>query len=201
MIPMATKPNRVIGANICFDCEKACGGCSWSAADPVTGKLLWEPVPGWTAEAVTLKIGGNQGGARYQETYRITACPEFTPSPKRPYKALRNEEGDTCRFCEHCGKPLISRSPLAKYCTTQCHDAARRARRKVIQADISTRKATPFDQAIIRTDAVTGQEVRYPAMVAAAASVDGSRSGVSRACATGRAYRGHYWRKENDDAD
>lgn len=68
-------PKRIVGANICFDCERACGGCSWTEVDPETGKLRWEPVPGWTAEPTVLKIGSNQTGLRYQETYHITACP------------------------------------------------------------------------------------------------------------------------------
>lgn len=36
--------------NICFDCQRACGGCSWSACHTVTGKPLFLPVPGWTAK-------------------------------------------------------------------------------------------------------------------------------------------------------
>ena len=69
------KSNR---ANICIDCKKACGGCSWSACDPKTGKLLFEPVPGWEAEEVTIVLGdyGN-GKKKIDKTYRITACPLF----------------------------------------------------------------------------------------------------------------------------
>lgn len=195
-------PKRIVGANICFDCERACGGCSWTEVDPETGKLRWEPVPGWTAEPTVLKIGSNQTGLRYQETYHITACPLFDRSPKRKSNPLpnTNRDGDP-RYCEHCGKPLISRNPRAKYCTTQCHEAARRARKRAAQQNVATRKATPFDQAIIRTDPKTGEEVRFPAMLVAAASVDGARSSVSRSCTTGSPYRGYYWRKENPDVD
>jgi hypothetical protein len=66
-------------ANICIDCKKACGGCSWSAVDPKTGKIRFEPVPGWTAEAVLLKLGayGSRKYERLTDTYHITACPEF----------------------------------------------------------------------------------------------------------------------------
>ena len=42
-------------ANICFDCENATGGCSWSALDPVTGKPQFKPVPGWTATPAVLQ--------------------------------------------------------------------------------------------------------------------------------------------------
>lgn len=63
--------------NICFDCKKACGGCSWSAVDPITGKVKFEPAPGWTAEKVMLNSGWSNGKACFIETYHITACPLF----------------------------------------------------------------------------------------------------------------------------
>lgn len=61
---------RIIGTNICFDCENACGGCSWAKK--------YEPVPGWTAEKCHLPVN-NFGGVQFVETYHITACPEFIP--------------------------------------------------------------------------------------------------------------------------
>ena len=64
--------------NICFDYKNACGKCSWSAADPDTGKLKYEPVPGWTAEKSFLKVGKEN-----IETYHITACPQFEPDEPR----------------------------------------------------------------------------------------------------------------------
>ena len=72
--PVALQKYNQSGANICFDCEKACGGCSWSAFDPETDKVRFEPVPGWTAEKTLLR-GGHSG--QYFETYHITACPEY----------------------------------------------------------------------------------------------------------------------------
>jgi len=70
--------------NICAGCQKACGGCSWSAADE-NGKLLFKPVPGWTAERVRLAVGYNKKRERiYTESYRITACPEFVPDVRKP---------------------------------------------------------------------------------------------------------------------
>ena len=57
---------RIIGNNICFDCQKACGDCSWSDN--------FEPVPGWTAEKCHY-----HGVGKYKDTYHITACPEFEP--------------------------------------------------------------------------------------------------------------------------
>lgn len=65
--------------NICFQCQKACGGCSWSGINPETGKPRFEPVPGWTATPVVLRVSD-----RFEETYQITACPEFVPDVARP---------------------------------------------------------------------------------------------------------------------
>lgn len=64
--------HRDRGANICFDCDRACGGCSWSEVDLETKRTRFEPVPGWTAKKVLLH--GDQ-------TYHITACPLFKPDP------------------------------------------------------------------------------------------------------------------------
>lgn len=78
--------------NICIDCQKACGGCSWSEADPVTGKLRFEPVPGWTAKKVLLNLGRRSGNGRkvVTETYHITACPEFVPVEERKVRHDRH---------------------------------------------------------------------------------------------------------------
>ena len=65
--------------NICFDCKNACGGCSWSAIDPETEQIRYEPVPGWTAERVVLNLGDYDGKHRRCYTYHITACPQYDP--------------------------------------------------------------------------------------------------------------------------
>lgn len=77
-------------SNICFDCDNACGDCSWSEVDPETGKPRFEPVPGWTAEKVTL----NLGRGRTDETYHITDCPQFRKSGgrKQPKVAMTLEQ-------------------------------------------------------------------------------------------------------------
>jgi hypothetical protein len=77
--------------NICFECKKACGGCSWSAFDPYTGKIKYEPVPGWTAEKVLLNIGGV-----YVETYHIKECPLFEEDEPRnvDYRELTYTESE-----------------------------------------------------------------------------------------------------------
>lgn len=69
-------------ANICMDCKKACGGCSWSRWDEKNKRVAFEPVPGWTAEKVPYKSepgrhSRNRYGVELDYTYKITACPEF----------------------------------------------------------------------------------------------------------------------------
>ena len=66
---------------LCFNCQKACGKCSWSSR--------FEPVPGWTAKKRMLKVGHGREGKRFVETYHITACPEHVPDKPRksePYE-------------------------------------------------------------------------------------------------------------------
>jgi hypothetical protein len=60
--------DRACGANICFKCKNACGGCSWSEIDPNTKHPRFKPVKGWTAKKT--KSGD-------LATYKITACPKF----------------------------------------------------------------------------------------------------------------------------
>lgn len=76
-------PQGVVKSNICITCEKACGGCSWSAVDPRTNKVRFEPVPGWTAKKVLLNLGTKHSKTTFCETYHITACPEYVPAVER----------------------------------------------------------------------------------------------------------------------
>ena len=55
-------------ATICWNCQKACGDCSWSGYEQHT------PVPGWKATRVPLKMNGG-----YETTYVVHECPEFVP--------------------------------------------------------------------------------------------------------------------------
>lgn len=71
-------------ANICFDCDRACGGCSWSEWDPETKRPRFKPVPGWTAKKSIVRNTATKNGKSKrvpQETYHITACPLFKPDP------------------------------------------------------------------------------------------------------------------------
>ena len=76
--------------NICFDCQNACGGCSWTAVDPKTEKIKFEPVPGWTAKEVSLIVGCYGHNKRtIVNTYHITACPQFKNDKRK-----RSESND-----------------------------------------------------------------------------------------------------------
>lgn len=55
---------------LCWDCKKACGGCSWSKN--------FEPVPGWQAEKRVL-----YNAKIPVVSYHITACPEFEQEAPR----------------------------------------------------------------------------------------------------------------------
>lgn len=80
-------------ASICFDCQNACGGCSWSGLDPVTHMPRFEPVPGWTAvQVVRYERYTDKGISKKRAVrgYYITACPEFVPDdPKRVRRGER----------------------------------------------------------------------------------------------------------------
>lgn len=63
----------------CWDCERACGGCSWS--EDLT------PVAGWTA-VPHIWEDGDIG-------WRILSCPQFIKQPGR--KAARINKGGSRR--------------------------------------------------------------------------------------------------------
>lgn len=57
-------------AQPCWDCAKACGGCTWSE------KL--EPVPGWVAKK-RVRYHKANGQMLEDVSYAIKYCPEFEP--------------------------------------------------------------------------------------------------------------------------
>lgn len=79
--------------SICFDCKRACGGCSWSEVDTATDKVRFEPVPGWTAEKVYQKIN-----KKYVGTYRVKACPLFDRDEYRPSNNVMLTETESQMF-------------------------------------------------------------------------------------------------------
>lgn len=52
---------------LCWDCAKACGGCSWSKG--------LKPVCGWVAEQTMIKCTGCV--PNMMPSYRVFTCPEF----------------------------------------------------------------------------------------------------------------------------
>ena len=66
--------------NICIDCVKSCGLCSWSA------NLI--PVAGWTAKPRKKRTHcGN-----FVQGYHITACPLFERDERPPHSNLWTDE-------------------------------------------------------------------------------------------------------------
>ena len=101
-------------ANICIDCKKACGGCSWSEIDPKTKKVRFQPVEGWTATKRVLYLGISRGTRRWAETYDIKACPLFeSDAPDKPKPALLPPN---IRKCNICGKEFEGLHGRMKYC-------------------------------------------------------------------------------------
>ena len=76
-MPRKGGANVITQTNICMECAKACGKCSWTAVAADGETLLWQPVEGWTAEPVKISVRNENGVYREIETYHITACPEF----------------------------------------------------------------------------------------------------------------------------
>ena len=107
---MAREPRNRGGTNICFDCKKACGGCSWSEWDAVNKKPRFEPVKGWKAIKVPY-LGGAGRGAKIDSTYYITECPEFQPEDN--YRGVSLVP--SC--CAVCGKEFTpGESKSRRYC-------------------------------------------------------------------------------------
>lgn len=100
------------GTSICFDCQNACGGCSWSEIDPETKKPAFKPVEGWTALRVPFIIGYSMGW-----TYYVTKCPQFIPDEPPKQRA------DRTKICPLCGSkfmpPLVGRRVYCKDCVPE----------------------------------------------------------------------------------
>lgn len=97
----AIRPKLQGSTNICFDCKKACGDCSWSEIDLDTKKPRFEPVSGWTAEPVTYT--GYRGELC---TWHVIACPLFEPDEyRKPNYAMLTEE-QSVHFLENLEKYL-----------------------------------------------------------------------------------------------
>lgn len=60
---------RAPSKTICWTCQNACGGCSWSKS--------FLPVEGWEAEPHTLYA--NDSGHAPVQSYEVLCCPEYLP--------------------------------------------------------------------------------------------------------------------------
>lgn len=185
-------------ANICFNCQRACGDCPWSEIDPETDKPRFQPVPGWTAKRVILRMNVRKGSSEFVDTYSITACPMFIPDKRGSTKKEAAKNGP--RECAICGKLFKPFNINAKYCSELCRAKAAYIRNREYQKMTrnAPRKKPKNGKAVISTDIETGKETRYTSMTDAAEEVNGSQGRISTACMNGSPYRGCYWRKEND---
>ena len=68
--------DKPAGATICWKCDNACGGCSWSRE--------FKPVPGWKAtrnDVSTSRCVSGKNRRTKTESYIVHECPEFVPDP------------------------------------------------------------------------------------------------------------------------
>jgi hypothetical protein len=75
--------------NICWDCQKAVGGCSWSRD--------FTPVEGWDAENVPYQPWETQT-VKYRDTYIIRGCPEFLRDEPREISNLMLTHEENVEF-------------------------------------------------------------------------------------------------------
>lgn len=69
------KPKKNKNQSLCWDCQNACGGCSWSRS--------FTPVEGWEARPTKIKLIPNKEGLEYTDSYHVISCPEFIPDEER----------------------------------------------------------------------------------------------------------------------
>lgn len=62
------------GAQLCWECDRATGGCSWSRR--------FIPVKGWTAKPTIIRDDSETYGTVIK-SYHITKCPLFKADKKR----------------------------------------------------------------------------------------------------------------------
>ena len=61
------QPNE--SSTLCWSCQNACGGCSWS-------KRL-KPVRGWKADKIKIKLYMIGGEDFYSDSYFVRECPKY----------------------------------------------------------------------------------------------------------------------------
>ena len=58
-------------ATLCWQCQNATGGCSWSQD--------FTPVEGWDAKRTRIRL---EKGAKYTESFIVKKCPKFRPDER-----------------------------------------------------------------------------------------------------------------------
>lgn len=71
---MSRKEDFMRKSTLCWDCQNACCGCSWSREAV--------PVNGWKAKHNPIKKSDKTGGALY-DSYFVLSCPEFIQDKPR----------------------------------------------------------------------------------------------------------------------
>lgn len=185
-------------ANICFNCQRACGDCPWSEIDPETDKPRFQPVPGWTAKRVILRMNVRKGSALTQSTVlknllrhtaSLPALCLFRIQAEESRGNLRRKDSGSARYAGSC-------SSHTTLCRAKGADIRNRERQKMTR---KTPRKTPKNvKAVISTDIETGKETRYTSITEAAETINGSQGRISTACMNGYQYKGRYWRKESD---
>lgn len=54
---------------LCWSCQNATGGCSWSRT--------LKPVKGWNAKAIKIKASEGKEFVRYTDSYIVKKCPKY----------------------------------------------------------------------------------------------------------------------------
>ena len=73
---------NALSKTLCWTCQNALGGCSWTERDPVTEQIRFQPVEGWLAKK-TIRRYTDDHGFRLVESYDVLYCPSYRPDPPR----------------------------------------------------------------------------------------------------------------------
>jgi hypothetical protein len=69
---------------LCWTCENACGGCSWSDGS-------FTPVEGWKAKQTKMVCEYGKGHVKDMTSYIVTYCPLYKDDSKK-YRIPRGEK-------------------------------------------------------------------------------------------------------------
>lgn len=75
---MKNKRPPVKPATLCWSCERAIGGCSWSKAKNP------QPVKGWKAEPTKIRVSFGES----IDSYLVGECPLYVPDKRKKAKVV-----------------------------------------------------------------------------------------------------------------